>query len=309
MKDLPENIKAVNVKFEDFAQKFQDFFPFDIKLNSPYKLCDFKIFYGGVLKKYVDPYDFWGFCDCDLIWGDIRKFITDDMLSKYNHLYGLGHFQLQKVEDPEYMRILENTRAKGKYDYKYVLGHEANFVIDELPFGLPMQYYKENRGKYYVEFEDGGRPYDSPLPDYFQFMDGFNCMNELGREFKLTMYFKYRNIVPFWQRSFDSKKAGKKNIIYRYSAGNLEKIFYQNGQIRSEEILYAHFMKRKLKVVTDNQNKYLIVPNKFVDYKEDISKSYLWIHGRKRLNLKRYIERIRIKFGSLKQNLLNPNEK
>ena len=34
---------------------------------------------------------YWGHCDVDLIWGDIRKFVTDDVLTKYKRIFSRGH--------------------------------------------------------------------------------------------------------------------------------------------------------------------------------------------------------------------------
>ena len=55
---------------------------FEIVLNEPYDLCDFKVAYGEIFQEYLEPYDFWGFCDCDLIYGDIRHFLTEELLEK-----------------------------------------------------------------------------------------------------------------------------------------------------------------------------------------------------------------------------------
>ena len=44
-------------------------------------------------------YDFWGYCDIDLIFGNIRKFITDDILDKYDKILSRGHFTLFRNKD------------------------------------------------------------------------------------------------------------------------------------------------------------------------------------------------------------------
>lgn len=66
-------------------------------LEKPYKLCDFRPLYGEIFSNYVDGYDFWGYCDCDLIFGDIRKFLTEELLSTKDYLLGMGHFHIQSV--------------------------------------------------------------------------------------------------------------------------------------------------------------------------------------------------------------------
>lgn len=45
-----------------------------------------------MFQEYIKDYDFWGHCDADLIFGDIRKFVTDDILNKYDRLGVDGFF-------------------------------------------------------------------------------------------------------------------------------------------------------------------------------------------------------------------------
>jgi hypothetical protein len=48
------------------------------------KLCDLKITYGVVFDDDLAPFDFWGCSDLDVIWGEIRRFATDDLLRRYD---------------------------------------------------------------------------------------------------------------------------------------------------------------------------------------------------------------------------------
>lgn len=63
-------------------------------ISKPYKMCDYKVAYGEMFQEYIKDYDFWGHCDADLIFGDIRKFVTDDILNKYDRLGVDGFFSL-----------------------------------------------------------------------------------------------------------------------------------------------------------------------------------------------------------------------
>ena len=78
----PDNVKRYFMSFEEVRTRFQLLFDFKIQLNTPYKLCDYKPAYGEAFIDYIDGYDFWGYCDIDIIWGDIRKYITEEKLSK-----------------------------------------------------------------------------------------------------------------------------------------------------------------------------------------------------------------------------------
>lgn len=92
--DWPQNVHVIYMSFHNFRDRLQRVISFPIELQVPYKLCDFKPVYGEALQDDLLGYDFWGYCDCDLIFGDIREFITDDLLTRYNKLFTRGHLSL-----------------------------------------------------------------------------------------------------------------------------------------------------------------------------------------------------------------------
>ena len=85
------NIKVIKITFIDFKVRLQSIFDFTIKCDIPYKLCDYKPCYGKALHDDLKDYDFWGYCDVDLVFGNIRKFITDDVLDSYDKIGIYGH--------------------------------------------------------------------------------------------------------------------------------------------------------------------------------------------------------------------------
>lgn len=54
----------------------------------------YKPAYGAALMEDLIKYDFWGYCDVDLIFGDLKIFITDDILDRNDRIYNLDHFTL-----------------------------------------------------------------------------------------------------------------------------------------------------------------------------------------------------------------------
>ena len=84
------NIIVHKMRFCDFQQLTQEAFDFPIVLDRPYKLCEYKQAYGYILQDFIKEYDFWGFGDLDLVYGDIRAFITEDVLNN-KFLLGWGH--------------------------------------------------------------------------------------------------------------------------------------------------------------------------------------------------------------------------
>lgn len=99
-KDYPSNIRFVSKSLTDLNLEVNKVVNANVPLI-PRKFCDLKPAYGDIFKEYTTGYDFWGFCDMDIIWGDIRKFITDDILEYYDIISSRkeaisGHFNLFK---------------------------------------------------------------------------------------------------------------------------------------------------------------------------------------------------------------------
>ena len=66
--DYPENVKVTYWTFNQMKKKAQAIYDFQIFLERPYKLCDFKPAYGEIFADELKNYDFWGHCDIDLVW-------------------------------------------------------------------------------------------------------------------------------------------------------------------------------------------------------------------------------------------------
>ena len=95
--ESPPNVHVIKILFDDFKTELQQAFPFSLThLRTPYNLCDFKPAYGYALQKYLAKYHYWGHCDCDLIWGDIRTFITNEILDNYDRILTRGHLTIYR---------------------------------------------------------------------------------------------------------------------------------------------------------------------------------------------------------------------
>ncbi|MEM1001601.1 MAG: DUF6625 family protein, partial [Bacteroidota bacterium] len=101
---LPDNVKITTLSLSDFNQLASERLNMNISVKSAYKLCDFKPAYGVIFSEFVNGYDFWGICDIDVIFGRIREFMTDALLSEYEvisvrHDFPTGYFMLFKNEE------------------------------------------------------------------------------------------------------------------------------------------------------------------------------------------------------------------
>lgn len=96
--EYPSNIKFIEFTLPGMNKYFNDRLGFNVELNYR-KFCDLKATYGHVFAEELVDYDFWGICDLDIIWGNIRKYITYNTLNHYDIISSRtqaisGHFNL-----------------------------------------------------------------------------------------------------------------------------------------------------------------------------------------------------------------------
>lgn len=141
---LPENFIYIKEEFYETVRRFQNCYDFPICLDSPYKFCDFRPAYGEVFSKELEGYDFWGFVDVDLILGNVRKCLTDEILDSYDKFYVHGH-----------LTVFRNTRELNllyrNMDYRKVFSHSYPFHFDE--GGGISEYYSKYGLKQYFNVD------------------------------------------------------------------------------------------------------------------------------------------------------------
>jgi hypothetical protein len=82
--DLPQNFFHHRLSLSDFNKLATLKLGIEIVIKNPYKFCDFKPIYGHVFEDILMDYEFWGYGDIDIIYGDLSKFYTDLNLDKYD---------------------------------------------------------------------------------------------------------------------------------------------------------------------------------------------------------------------------------
>ena len=119
----PENIKFLPTDLADLNTHVNQVVDAKVPLT-PRKFCDLKPAYGDIFQEEIKNYDFWGFCDMDIIWGDIRKFMTEEVLVKHDIISSRkenisGHFNLFRntpelnqlyKQVPDYQSLFEKER-------------------------------------------------------------------------------------------------------------------------------------------------------------------------------------------------------
>lgn len=147
------NIHIVNMSFDECINLIHSKLG-DVKIDTPYKMCDYRPAYGVIFEDYIKGCDFWGFYDCDLIYGNMRHYFTDELLEQYDKFMILGHTQLYRnSEEANHFYCLKRPDDSKYKDYTWeqVSGTTKHFGYDEWS-GAP-QLIRENGKRIYWERE------------------------------------------------------------------------------------------------------------------------------------------------------------
>lgn len=132
-KPLPVNVKFIFSTLQEINTLATANLGFATRIENGYKLCDFKPTYGIVFNELLKDYDFWGFGDIDVIFGNIRTFITDELLNNYDLI------SVRPDWIPGCFVLFKNCDKMNKLfmlsrDYKKVLMSDKHYCFDETNF-------------------------------------------------------------------------------------------------------------------------------------------------------------------------------
>lgn len=93
------NIICHKISFEDYCNNVSNRLGLAFHPQHAYKLCDLKPFYGFIHEDILKQYDFWGYGDNDLVYGNLEVLTSDNMLSSYDVITTMseriaGHFAI-----------------------------------------------------------------------------------------------------------------------------------------------------------------------------------------------------------------------
>ena len=241
----PSNVKVVYTSFEKMKKRIQSIYDFKISLERPYKLCDFKVAYGEIFEKELKDYDFWGYCDLDMMFGDIRNFITDEILDTYEKIGNQGHSTLYK--NTKVVNLRYRKELEGITGYKEIFYTNKYYAFDEniichMYDKMNIQYYKDT---------------------IYAHLNKYEASFYLGH-----------------MRKEDSYKNKKQ--IFQWENGVLKRYYLLNHEIYNEEFMYIHFWCRpityKVKEYSSNDT-YIMYPDVVKIYDKKITERLIKRYG------------------------------
>lgn len=224
-----KNIIVNKMLFSDFQHLAQKAFDFPIVLDRPYKLCEYKQAYGYILQDYIKDYDFWGFGDLDLVYGDIRSFITEEVLT-HKFLLGWGHLTLLHNDEETNKYFME--KVDGYQYYKDAFSTSKITFFDEYGYNGCSDKWRDCRPEYcWLEwpFDNASKPKQS---------------------------YHFNSLTRGWQQ-----------VIFEHIDNKLYMIRFNHGRLEKKESLYAHFQHRGfMKDKVTDYSHFLVTPNAIINY-------------------------------------------
>ena len=125
---LPPNVALRQTTFASLKTSIDAVLGFETALPSPDKLCDVKPAYGAIFADAIEGFEFWGHCDIDLVFGDIRRFLTADILQVYPKVLIHGHLSLYRNrDDVNHYFMLEAPNVS----FRKAFSDPRSFAFDE----------------------------------------------------------------------------------------------------------------------------------------------------------------------------------
>lgn len=228
---MPENVKGIFVSWADCVALVKSKFDFEIVLNNPYKLCDYRPAFGYIFADYIANFDFWGHTDSgDTLYGSLKKYLADNLLNQYDKIHIFGHMTLYKNTEEANMRFAIPAQSG--------LTIQDIFTVDETVCFDDM-YQKASINRIYQE---GGFPILERVPDLVA------------------------DVFPSkWAFQIAEDKGEKIPRVFEWNHGKLFDVTVQKGELHKREIGYVHFQKRKMtNEVPAGTDHFYMIPNRFV---------------------------------------------
>jgi hypothetical protein len=240
------NLFFFNMSLKDFNQTASSKLGISINVKYPYKLCDLKPAYGEIFSEYISNYDYWGYGDLDLVYGNIRQFLTEEILASYDiisnhHDFVTGHFCILKNTQEINQLFKKGGFFKKAFQQPDYTGFDEQILTYKIsPHPNYIGLTKKINIIYHLALNSFVK---SPLKKIFKLFK-----KSVGRSDKeslkdFTSIIKYESLKKVinvhFNKTFQSDLMLKKEKIKNW------KIEWRNGVLKNlhqnKELLYFHF--------------------------------------------------------------------
>jgi len=263
---LPMNIKVERCRFEDVQSRIRSTFPYPVKIDTPWGLCAFRPAYGEIFRAEYSGYEFWGYGDLDVVYGNLDKYLTDAVFDRYDKIFRWGHLSLIRNNDfgrKVYAKQLSDSQLNCQDAFN---GRVACF--DERMFNDLIE-------------ENGGRIDDSqPIADFRQ------------RNFQMIFFAPDERTT---KTAYRVREPNNPNNVFSWTSEGLLRHFVNHcGQVELEEFAYIHFCRRPLSICcsANESQGFGVIPNRLVHLPPQYDTRYILRHSRNHIYWKYILPRL-----------------
>jgi hypothetical protein len=125
-----QNIHFLKMDLKDLEDRVSLKLGKQFSIYNSWKLNDYKPTFGLVFEDLLKGFDYWGWCDLDMIWGNLDRFLSEEKLKNIDVFttkenWTAGHFTLFKNEEKLNHLFLDNPQI---YD---MLNSETYYAFEE----------------------------------------------------------------------------------------------------------------------------------------------------------------------------------
>lgn len=206
------NLRFIPLTLQDYLLMVQETTGKYLKNASPYHLCHLRPIYGHMFREYLNSHHFWGYTDLDLLYGDLRKFLPEEILQNHDQILARGHL------------VLYRNNPSVNEAYKLISPNAVRFSDLMGDFANPKYHqFDEWRGMQRILRHHGFRQYHH------------ECMADIEAPSRFRIgSFRTSNLPNH-----------EKQIFYWHSGRAFRSYLHPEGGILDEEVAYIHFQKRR----------------------------------------------------------------
>lgn len=238
--DYPENVKVHFTTFEETKDLFRSKISPEICIPNVHKLCEYKPTYGFVYSDYIREYEYWGYCDCDVIMGDLTAFVTPLFDEHYDKIFALGH--LSFVRNTTENNALFMCELNGEKIYEQALFQPETYWLDES--------YKPDRKDINSLFTVSGKKV---------FFQDYSLNPKIE-----TLYFRQ---LVFDYPTYVYNQISESPFYVQWLSGHIFKVSAKGlFGVKKKEYCYLHLQRRKMSFNPSllNAASFRIVPDQFL---------------------------------------------
>jgi len=252
-KSIPANARLVSMSLQEFNQFVSSKIKISTNIIHPFKICDFKPAFGQIFSDYLKDYDYWAYCDMDIIMGDLDSFLANVLHSGYDvispdNVFFPGHFLILK--NCKKMNMLY-TKAVNHIP---VFTSEKCYFFDEFVYSQGLKLTNGSIKKFSSR-KILLHKIRMRIADFFiiKWLSQHIKSRWIRKKYIKVKLYDYNALLRFFEERNEIRIYRK--LIYDSDVTRIRKgqkkwkVRWQNGKLYNEdhEILYFHFQHSKFK--------------------------------------------------------------